>query len=169
MTTMEKTFAFGLPVVALVLGLLGCEQENQRKKLPGTAAFTSPPRVVDIATIAGTSNCSATPQHPFMVLTDQNLVYFNAADYNPSTGTPVYWVEFGTNACVSNPTDSGSNYRVPAAPGGNLPYGYSRPYAATAATETDITYIVCFDSTVTPPPKCSNGPSMDGLHVKPGP
>jgi len=163
MTTMEKTFAFGLPVVALVLGLLGC----QEKKMLGTSAYTSPPGVVDIATISGTSNCSATPQHPFMVLTDQNLVYFNAADYNPSTGTPVYWVEFGTSTCVNAPSDSGNNYRVPSA--STAIYGYSRPYAPSVSIETDVTYIICNDSPVTPPPKCSNGPSMDGLHVKPGP
>ena len=164
MTNTEKVFAFGLPIAALVLSLFAILKP--RPATPPTKS--SPPVVVDITT-TGASNCSATPQHPFMVLTDQNTAFFNATDNNPTTGTPVYWVEFNTNSCVNNPTDSGNNYRVPAAPGGGRPYGYSRPYTAASATETDITYIICNDSTATPPPKCSNGPGMDGLHIKPGP
>ncbi len=103
MTSTEKVFAFGLPVVALVLSVFAILKP--RPATPSGPSNSSPPVVVDITT-TGASNCNASPQHPFMMLGDQNIAYFNAADFNSTTGTPVYWVEFNTAACVNSPTDS---------------------------------------------------------------
>lgn len=144
MTSLEKTFAFGIPVLALVVG--GAAIFGVRL----TSNYTSPPQSIDITTTSS-GHATAAPQRPWIDPHDQDQVLWHSTD-----GVD-YWVEVGVAACVANPTDTGTNIKVPGA--GN---GLSRQYPAGAGitAETDLNYIVC-DSNG----KLLAGPF--GLHVKP--
>jgi hypothetical protein len=144
MTSLEKTFVFGGPIRALASGgaaLLGFKF---------TSNHTSPPPSIDLSK-PGSGNVKATPQRPWIDPNDQDQVVWNSADGN------TYWVEFGANTCVNNPTDTGNNIQVPQTGSTN---GLSRLYQVPAVAADD-NYIVCDAGGA-----MLAGGSM-GLHVKP--
>lgn len=160
MTNLEKTFAFGLPIVALVAAGIALFHVPPPPPPP-----TVPPQVVDLATQSG--NCIATPQHPYVVLSENPSVYFNSSDGG------AYWVEIfpsGTSnpVCVADPTHPTGGATVVQVPSpSHTIIGYSAAYQGNVATEQDLPYIICNGSGGTT--KCSNGPGYDGIHIKPTP